>query len=86
MTHVAVGSPWDQVHQGGHSHTEIPLSSIQNYFAEAGDLTPVRKQFEEHTFVGYRDESGILVLPKEWDDGEDMTKASTTSNTGKNQD
>ena len=46
----------------------------------------MRKRFEERDFVGYRDENGVLMLPKEWDDGEEMTKTHTTPNTGKNQD
>ena len=69
MTHV-VGSPWDQVYQGNHSHTEIPLTAIRKYFAEAEDLTPAEKRFKASDFIGCRDEDGILVLPKEWDDGE----------------
>lgn len=69
MTHV-VGSPWDRVYQGGHSHTEIPLAVIRDYFTEAEDLTPAVKHFQESDFVGYRDEDGVLVLPKDWDDGE----------------
>ena len=63
------GSPQDQVYHGEHSNTEIPLTAIQSYFAETGDLVPPAKQFEENDFIGYRDENGILVLPGEWDDG-----------------
>lgn len=69
MTHV-VGSPWDQFYQGNHSHAAIPLTAIQNYFAEAEDLIPAVKQFKESDFIGYRGKDGVLVLPKEWDDGE----------------
>ena len=29
-----------------------------------------QKHFKENDFVGYRDSDGILVLPKDWDDGE----------------
>lgn len=68
MTHV-VGSPWDQVYQGNHTRIEIPLDIIQNYFAQQQDLQPAEKQFKESDFVGYRDGDGVLVLPKEWDDG-----------------
>lgn len=68
MTHV-VGSPWDQVYQGRHTHIEIPLGIIQSYFAQQQELKPVEKQFKESDFIGYRDRDGILVLPKEWDDG-----------------
>jgi len=68
MTHV-IGSPWDQVYQKDRVHIEIPLSIIQNYFSEAKDLNRDEKQFQENDFIGYRDKDGILVLPKEWDDG-----------------
>jgi len=69
MTHV-VGSPWSQAYQGNYSHTEIPLSAIRNHFSELDDLNPPVKRFKESDFIGYRDNDGILVLPKEWDDGE----------------
>ena len=69
MTHV-VGSPWAQVYQGKHSHMVIPVEAIQDYFADAEALNPAVKQFKKSDFIGYRGEDGILVLPKEWDDGE----------------
>lgn len=69
MTHV-VGSPWDQVYQGNHAHVEIPLPVIRAYFADIEGLQPAAKQFKESDFIGYRDSDGVLVLPKEWDDGE----------------
>lgn len=69
MTHV-VGSPWSQVYRGSHTHNPIPVAAIQSYFAELGELSPAAKQFKESDFIGYRDKDGILVLPKEWDDGE----------------
>ena len=69
MTHV-IGSPWDQVYQANHAHTEIPLPVIRDYFSETEELTPATKQFKESDFIGYRDSDGVLVLPKEWDDGE----------------
>ena len=69
MTHV-VGSPWAQVYQENCPHIEIPLTAIRNYFSELEDLNPAIKQFKEGDFAGYRDEDGILVLPKEWDDEE----------------
>lgn len=69
MTHV-VGSPWDQVYQMNQAHVEIPLPVIRDYFAGMGELQPAAKQFKESDFIGYRDSDGVLVLPKEWDDGE----------------
>lgn len=69
MTHV-VGSPWAQVYQGKHSHMVIPVEAIQDYFADAEALNPAVKQLKKSDFIGYHGEDGILVLPKEWDDGE----------------
>lgn len=69
MTHV-VGSPWNQVYKENQSHIEIPLSIIQKYFMELDHLNPATKQFKETDFIGYRDQDGVLVLPKEWDDEE----------------
>ena len=69
MTHI-VGSPWSQVYRVGHIRSEIPMSMIQGYFAELEDLNPATKRFKESDFIGYRDKDGVLVLPKEWDDGE----------------
>lgn len=66
MTRV-IGSPWDQVYHKGQEHTEIPISLIQSYFADIGELKPAVKHFKESDFVGWRDEDGILVLLKEWD-------------------
>lgn len=69
MTHV-VGSPWGQVYEANRAHVEIPLPVIRDYFAGAEGLEPATKQFKESDFIGYRDSDGVLVLPKEWDDGE----------------
>lgn len=48
----------------------IPVEAIQDYFADVEALNPAVKQFKKSDFIGYRGEDGILVLPKEWDDGE----------------
>lgn len=69
ITH-AIGSPWDQVYQENRAHIEIPTTVIQDYFAGQNGLAAVEKQFKESDFIGYRDEDGVLVLPKEWDDEE----------------
>lgn len=69
MTHV-VGSPWDRVYQPNHAHALIPLQMIREYFSDMEGLKPATKQFKESDFIGYRDSDGVLVLPKEWDDGE----------------
>lgn len=68
MTHI-VGSPWDQVYQKNQNHIEIPLPVIRDYFADADSLDADKKQFKQSDFIGYRDADGVLVLPKEWDDG-----------------
>ncbi len=69
-THV-IGSPWSQVYKRGQLHTEIPTQMIQDYFSGLEEVGPVKKSFKESDFVGYRDNEGYLVLPKEWsDDGE----------------
>lgn len=67
MTHTK-GTPWAQVYQEGQIHVEIPLRLIQNYFSTLEALMPAEKYFSESDFIGYRDENGILVLPKDWDD------------------
>lgn len=69
MTHV-VGSPWDQVYHAGKRHSEIPLPMIREYFSGLEELDPAAKSFKENDFIGYRDSGGVLVLPREWDDGE----------------
>lgn len=67
-THAS-GTPWAQVYQKGQNHIEIPIQVIRDYFADANSLEVDEKQFKDTDFVGYRDTDGILVLPKEWDDG-----------------
>lgn len=69
MTH-AVGTPWDLVYRRGQKHKEIPLALIEDYFSELENLKPAEKQFRKADFIGYRDEDGILVLPRDWDDEE----------------
>ena len=69
MTH-AVGGPWDRAYQGGKLHTEIPVSSIRDYFTrkEAKKLTPLELNLTDEDYIGYTDENGVLVLPAEWND------------------
>lgn len=69
MTHV-IGSPWDNVYNPQNIHTEITQDSMKSYFSNIDSLTPAEKHFTESDFIGYRDKDGVLVLPKEWDDGE----------------
>lgn len=67
MTH-AVGAPWGQVYRRGCANVEILLASIRDYFSDLGNIEPATKKFKDSDFIGRRDEDGILVLPKEWDD------------------
>lgn len=69
MTHVPNG-PWDQVYSKGSSHTIIPFDSIKAWFSRPGckELHSLELDFTDDSFVGYRDEDGNLVLPKDWDD------------------
>lgn len=69
MTHV-IGSPWDRVYQPDQLHKMIPVAVMREYFNEMRELSPEVKKFKETDFIGYRDENGVLVLPKEWNDGE----------------
>ena len=65
MTH-ALKSPWDQTYEEGKNHKVIPKSLIHQYFVETVlDIEPVKSNYTEEEFIGYRDENGILVLPKE---------------------
>ncbi len=68
MTHKPK-TPWDQVYDENSMHTEIPIRIIKEYFEK--NVAPVKNaeiQFSDDDFVGRRDEDGILVLPKEWDE------------------
>ena len=68
MTHV-VNGPWDKVYNGHGRHIVIPLDSIKVFFEKnISDIAPVTVPLTEDCFVGYRDENGFLVLPKEWND------------------
>ena len=67
MTQV-VGAPCGQVYRRGCANVEIPLDSIRDYFSDLGNIEPATKKFKDSDFIGRRDEDGILVLPKEWDD------------------
>lgn len=69
MTHV-VDSPWDKVYRPDLLHRVIPIAVMREYFNKMEELSPEVKKFKETDSIGYRDENGILVLPKEWNDGE----------------
>lgn len=62
MTHMK-GTPWDNVNQS----EVIPKESMEAFFRKT-ETTCQPKEYREECFVGHRDEEGILVLPKEWND------------------
>ena len=43
---------------------------MKSYFLRELRESPSPKSNPETDFIGYRDEDGCLVLPKEWDDNE----------------
>lgn len=70
MTHYQK-SPWDQVYDARLMHNEIPVSLIKDYFIKYEEaLRPIEISIELDDIIGYRDENGILVLPKDWNDEE----------------
>lgn len=62
MTHMK-GTSWDNVNQS----EVIPKESMEAFFRKT-ETTCQPKEYREECFVGHRDEEGILVLPKEWND------------------
>ncbi len=67
---TVIGSPWDQVYTSQNPHTIIPIAMMEQYFLELQPLKPTERVFQESDFVGYWDEDGVLVLPKEWEDSD----------------
>ena len=68
MTHRN-GSPWHQVYKDGERNTIIPKNLIKTYFQNNEKKLPLmHTDFSENDFIGYRDEEGYLVLPKEYDE------------------
>ena len=67
----SAGSPWALAyHNGPLPPQEISVRALRDGFLAAAPLTPAGREFNEEDFVGYRDASGFLVLPKEWEDEE----------------
>ena len=68
MTH-ARKSPWDMVYDPDERGTVIPNTIIKDYFVNnIESIKPAEINYSEDDFIGYRDENGYIVLPKEWDD------------------
>ena len=69
-THLP-NSPWSKVYIDGQHHTTIPVDLIRDYFRKhEKEVRDVQLSFSEEDFIGRRDEDGLLVLPKDWDDEE----------------
>ena len=66
----AEGAPWKTVYQKDTSNIVISKESMKSYFLRELRESPSPKYNPETDFIGYRDEDGCLVLPKEWDDDE----------------
>lgn len=66
ITHKA-DSPWAKVY-ADHRNNVISNDLIKEYFSALTPLPKFSVEVKEDDFVGYRDEDGFLVLPKEYDD------------------
>ena len=70
MTHKP-GSPWDITYRYGAMHNVIPEEMIADYFmSKEPVLRSLEQSFSDDDYVGFRDEDGYLVLPREWSDEE----------------
>lgn len=66
MTH-AKDSPWKKVYEPG-ANRVIPIRDMEAYFSGLEPLkTFVLPEVPEEDYIGYRNQDGILVLPKEYD-------------------
>lgn len=72
-THVK-GSPWDQVYDPNVKNIIIPIDSIERYFNENEECEPFEIVFKEEDYIDHVDDKGRYVLPKEWDDENDIEK------------
>lgn len=66
ITHQS-NSPWSQVYEPNKKSIKIPISYIQEYFDRLPSIEMKELIFDDDAFIGYRDEEGFLVLPKEYD-------------------
>lgn len=68
FTH-ADGTPWKDVYVNGVHNIVIPKKTIKDHFLKKKNKSLFDDSlFTEIESVGFRDEDGILVLPKEYDD------------------
>lgn len=67
LTHKS-GSSWSMIYTPHMDGNVIPKSLIEDYFkTKEKQLDSPHVDFGEDDFIGYRDEDGYLVLPKEYD-------------------
>ncbi len=66
LTHAS-GGPWDTVYKKCKRGGVISLESILSYYQKKNPLNSFNIGICEE-FTGYRDDDGVLVLPKELDD------------------
>lgn len=66
------GSPWADVYVRGENRI-ISQESIKKYFADTVKNSSSLKviNLDKIESIGYRDNTGFLVLPADWDDNED---------------
>lgn len=69
LTH-AKGTPWDTVYQKDTPNIIISKESMKSYFLREVREKPSPKYNQDTDCIGYRDEDGYLVLPKDCDDDE----------------
>ncbi len=63
LTHKP-GTPWSMVYEE-HKNNIIPNKMIYDYFKK---MPPMFNNLNNKNFIGYRDNEGYLVLPKELDE------------------
>lgn len=68
MTHKK-GTPWEITYKPQEKNIIIPKELIAKYFrGEESNLPTLNLEFDENDYIGYRDDDGYLVLPKEYDE------------------
>lgn len=66
ISHVD-GGPWETVYNST-SKKVIPLSLINEYYADNDEFVTQELNLDDLDIVGYRDSSGYYVIPKEYDE------------------
>lgn len=68
MTHQN-GTPWETAYVDGQNNV-ITKKDLKSYFSQLTPLSNFDSGLLDEGFVGHRNENGILVLPREFDDQE----------------